>query len=76
MRERGGLSLNQVARLRQFYTREREKEEEEEEEGEREEEERKVEKAIPRTRPFSFEKLLKSTLEGADKCQFFIEIGA
>ena len=49
MRERGGLSLYQVARLRQFYTREREKEEEEEEEGEREEEERKVEKAIPRT---------------------------
>ena len=41
MRERGGLSLYQVARLRQFYTREREKEEEEEEEGEREEEERK-----------------------------------
>ena len=28
-------------------------------------EERKIEEAIPRTRPFSFEKLLKSTLGGA-----------
>ena len=38
MREQGGLSLYQVARLHQFYTLEREREEEEEEKGEREEE--------------------------------------
>ena len=33
-------------------------------------------KGYTRTRPFSFEKLLKSTLEGADKRQFFTEIRA
>ena len=41
------MSLYQVARLRQFYTRERKKEEEEEEEGEREEERERERELYP-----------------------------